>query len=316
MAERWVSPNQRRRLERIPEDKREELSAGIGSLAEFLAGLTPGVGDAMTARDAYDAASEGNYGNAALLATLAAIGLVPGAGDAASAAGKTVVKRMMPDEVPGNWYHGTDSSRDFDEARTPFFATQDPVFADKFALRDFSWGEKAKNPTRIHNTNTGKYTEVPAGASLSANERLMQTDPVAAAENAFNKVPNARVLPVRIRAQNAFDYENPEHVAALSRVLPYIGADSFADLLARANKGESNWATIERHLKKIRDLGFDGVYVKEYGRKNLAVFDPKQVKSRTAAPELPDITSPKMNKATGGPVEINDRNPAKRRRLL
>jgi hypothetical protein len=56
--------------------------------AEF----TPGVGDALSVQEAYDAAQEGNYGTAALLATLAAIGLVPGVGDAASAAGKALLK--------------------------------------------------------------------------------------------------------------------------------------------------------------------------------------------------------------------------------
>ena len=316
MAERWVSPNQQRRLARIPEDKREELSRGIASLGRTAAEFTPGLGDALTAQEAYDAAKQGDYGTAALLATLATIGLVPGAGDAASAAGKAVIKRGTPVEIPGNWYHGTNSPVDFDEARTPFFATQDPTFADKFALRDFSWGEKTEYPNIVYNTSTGTTTELPAGAPLSANERLMQTDPMGAAESAFDKARNARVLPVRMWAKNAFDYENPEHVAALSKILPHIGADSFADLIARANRGESNWATIERHLKKIRDLGFDGVYVKEYGRKNLAVFEPRQVKSRTAAPEFPDITNPKMNKAAGGPVTMPSNYSNGRRRII
>jgi hypothetical protein len=94
MAEKWVSPNQQRRLARIPEDKRDDLRAGIGSLAEFSAGMTPGLSDAMTARDAYGAASEGSYGTAALLAALAAIGLVPGVGHAVSAMGKTALRNV------------------------------------------------------------------------------------------------------------------------------------------------------------------------------------------------------------------------------
>lgn len=92
MAEKWVSPNQQRRLARIPEDKREQLSSGIASLGRTAAEFTPGLGDALTAQEAYDAAKQGDYGTAALLATLATIGLVPGAGDAASAVGKALLK--------------------------------------------------------------------------------------------------------------------------------------------------------------------------------------------------------------------------------
>jgi hypothetical protein len=96
MAERdWRegrSPAQNRRLARIPEDKREELSRGIAGLYRTGAEFTPGVSDALTAQEVYDAAKQGDYSTAALLATLAAIGLVPGAGDAASAAGKALLK--------------------------------------------------------------------------------------------------------------------------------------------------------------------------------------------------------------------------------
>jgi len=88
------SPEQNRRLARIPEDKREELRAGITSLLGGAAGMTPGVGDAMTAQDAYDAASEENYGTAALLAALTAIGLVPGVGDMISGAGRTALRNV------------------------------------------------------------------------------------------------------------------------------------------------------------------------------------------------------------------------------
>jgi hypothetical protein len=82
----------RRRRERIPEDQREKLSEGLASIYRTGADFTPGVSDALTAQEAYEAAKEGEYGTAALLATLAAIGLVPGAGDVASAAGKTLLK--------------------------------------------------------------------------------------------------------------------------------------------------------------------------------------------------------------------------------
>ena len=93
MAEKWVSPNQQRRLARIPEDKREQLSSGIASLGLTAAEFTPGLGDAMTAQEAYGEAQEGNYGTAALLAALAAMGLIPGVGDAVAGAGRTALRQ-------------------------------------------------------------------------------------------------------------------------------------------------------------------------------------------------------------------------------
>jgi hypothetical protein len=282
-----------------------------------VADFTPGVGDAMTAKDAYDAAQEGDYGTAALLSALAAVGLVPGVGDAASTAGKAAIKKGMPNEIPGNWYHGTNSPYDFNEIRTPAFVTQDPEFANKFALREFDWGERASFPRHVLDGMTTTGEKAQKGELLSRLQRMHERSPIEASYQAAIQSPNGRVIPVRVRAENAFDYDNPEHVALLSARLPHIGADSFADILNRANKNSSsNWGTIEKHLRTIRGLGFDGVFVKEQNRKNLALFSPTQVKSKLSAPQEPDITNPDMTKAEGGLVEIDDRDPAKRRRLL
>jgi len=281
------SPQQNRRLARIPEDKREELSRGITSLGRTVADFTPGVGDAMTAKDAYDAAQGGDYGTAALLSALAAVGLVPGAGDVASTAGKAAIKEGMPNEIPGNWYHGT-KGKDFDTFKVPTFLTQDSEFANAFALRNFSAGDNAKYGTPTDVTTLE-----------SAIKAAPDTAP-----------PGARVIPVRPFAKNVFDYTNPEHVALIERYLPHDGGE----MARKISRGD--WKAIESVIPMIERLRFDGAYIKEEGRKNLALFAPTQVKSKLSAPEVPDITNPDMTKAEGGPVEIDDSNPAKRRRLL
>jgi len=148
MAEKWVSPNQQRRLARIPEDKRDDLRSGIGSLAEFAAGMTPGLGDSLTAKEAYDAASEGNYGTSALLAILAAIGLVPGAGDIASAAGKALLKDAAGE--PLMLFRGLRGGREgvpqagLDmQSRDDYsvFATDNPYLAATYANPEVQFGE-------------------------------------------------------------------------------------------------------------------------------------------------------------------------------
>ena len=268
MAERWVSPNQRRRLERIPEDKREELSAGIGSLAEFLAGLTPGVGDAMTARDAYGEAQEGNYGNAALLATLAAIGLVPGAGDAASAVGKTALENFLTRSAvrtekgdPLRVYTGTSADVDFDAFRVPKRGTwfsKDPEIASSYALDNESMGV-----TRDWRGFTPKNTA-------------------------------SRVIPAYLNIENPF-MMTKEIFDSRLQVPGYKAAQArlFDELRAKGHDGV---------------IFPDGTYV--------VLKSPSQIKSAIGNKGTYDPTSRSMTKATGGPVEINDYNPAKRRRLL
>ena len=53
--------------------------------------LTP-YGDYVTAQEAVDEYNQGNYGTAAMLGSLAAIGMIPAAGDVVAKAGKKAVK--------------------------------------------------------------------------------------------------------------------------------------------------------------------------------------------------------------------------------
>jgi hypothetical protein len=95
---------------------------------------------------------------------------------------------------------------------------------------------------------------------------------------------SANMIPVYVKAENPFDYDNKEHI---NRVLKKVREISPIDLdsgqIEQFKKGD--WKTIEGEdgnspiLDAIRELGFDSMYVEEQGEKNLAVFDPGQVKS-------------------------------------
>ena len=67
----------------------------------MLLDFVPGVGDALTAYDSIEALSNKEYAAAAILGVAAAVGLVPGIGDAASVALKRVVSSLPTADVVG-----------------------------------------------------------------------------------------------------------------------------------------------------------------------------------------------------------------------
>ncbi|MFZ2972232.1 MAG: hypothetical protein WA049_06300 [Ferribacterium limneticum] len=84
----------------------------------------------------------------------------------------------------------------------------------------------------------------------------------------------ANVMPVYVKAGNPFDFENKAHIKQLSYAASLSGA-----VISQIKKGQ--WSRLEDRttLEAIKSLGFDGLYVREDGHKNLAVFDPTQIKS-------------------------------------
>jgi hypothetical protein len=87
------------------------------------------------------------------------------------------------------------------------------------------------------------------------------------------------VMPVYLKAENPFDYENLEHVKKVFNLIKPKG-DEYLDKPTR-DLSSGDWAVIE--LKSVQEAikkaGFDSFYVKENNTKNLGVFDPKQIKS-------------------------------------
>jgi hypothetical protein len=92
------------------------------------------------------------------------------------------------------------------------------------------------------------------------------------------------IMPLYVRAERPFDYENPEDVKAVLDEMNK-STDSYG-LPAGRNYGGikvGNWELIESKLVQdsIKKLGYDSFYVEEGGNKNLAVYDSKQLKSAT-----------------------------------
>jgi hypothetical protein len=80
------------------------------------------------------------------------------------------------------------------------------------------------------------------------------------------------IMPVFIKAEKPFDFENPNHVRHLTHTL--LGLDA-------RRVAEGDWAQLEskRVIDFLKANGYDGMYVSERGAKNLAVFEPNQIKS-------------------------------------
>ncbi|MFM2124320.1 MAG: hypothetical protein RL328_771 [Acidobacteriota bacterium] len=88
----------------------------------------------------------------------------------------------------------------------------------------------------------------------------------------------ARVYKIYMRAKNPFDFENPQHVDKLFGDKRHINTGEGTEV-SRFNVEDGDWFDIEKLTDRIRNLGFDGLYVQEKGVKNLAVFSPEQVTS-------------------------------------
>ena len=143
------------------------------------------------------------------------------------------------------------------------------------------------------------------------------------------------IIPVYLKAENPFDYENPKHKKMVINFLfEKYGKKKSNGKLGVAMKGkpilfdremldelftsEASWAFIESDQVQnaIRSLGFDSFFVEEIGVKNLAVFKPEQVKSvfnkGTFDPSDPRILNSGIGLATGaGSATMNNEQKAK-----
>ena len=93
---------------------------------------------------------------------------------------------------------------------------------------------------------------------------------------------NMNVMPLYVSAKNPFDYENPENVQRVVNQLisrERIDVEEAGPIGRMITKGA--WSEIERDQTQLslKELGFDSYYVKEANKKNLAVYNPTQLKS-------------------------------------
>jgi hypothetical protein len=205
--------------------------------------------------------------------------------------GKSTV--MNKEGKPKVMYHGT--ARDITEFRPKqadaIFVTEDPNFAESFSgmSEDYMVKEYIENATPEQTAEivekaikrglatkdiTQSFANTLRGMDLFYVARSRIGDYVR--ELIRTKLPsNANIMPVFVHAENPFDYANPDHVEALAKQTKGLN-DFIRDEISRGS-----WDTIEHESiqKSIRAAGFDGFYVLEGGRKNLAVYEPSQIKS-------------------------------------
>ena len=94
------------------------------------------------------------------------------------------------------------------------------------------------------------------------------------------------IMPVYVRAENPFNYNNPSHINRLKSKID--DAELIQDI------ADGYWQSIESPdvLEAMQALGFDSFYVSELGAKNIAVFKPEQIKSATGNIGTFDATNP------------------------
>jgi hypothetical protein len=204
-------------------------------------------------------------------------------------------KIVDDDGKPKVMYHGlakdtTDFTRKT-ERGAPIFLTDDPKFADRFATDSYlqvadhpekylTKAQLAEGEKRAISFIRKDYGKDTLGKEMIASIR--DGNPTAEAREYLQKeyvtmLPTGpHVMPLYVRAENPFDYENPSHIR---KVLSELGEGAYDPTEIRSG----SWESIEGadFQEAIQMAGFDSFYVKEHGRKNLAVYEPNQVKSAT-----------------------------------
>jgi hypothetical protein len=113
----------------------------------------------------------------------------------------------------------------------------------------------------------------------------------------------ANILPVYVKAVEPWDYENPRHVAILARnLIDWYGTEE----RAKETLAGGHYEDLERKqvIDIIKDLGFDGMYLNEFGRqagadyKNLAVFNSNQLQSAISGYLFAENTAGSYDPAT------------------
>lgn len=212
-------------------------------------------------------------------------------------------------------YHGT--ARDITSFRpkqaNAIFVTADSAFAEDFADASEEYIKKEllytlpeeeqkrlvqdaiklalKNKeitqTEFKRLNTNTVNQALETAAVQDNVSKVLKDRMTTGQN---------VMPVYVSAQKPFDYDNAAHVQQVVDELNK-SFDSYGRKIGNQEKpyiATGSWETIENRKvqKAIRDLGFDGFYVKEAGTKNLAVYEPSQIKSAIGNIGTYDATNP------------------------
>ena len=222
-------------------------------------------------------------------------------------------KIVNSDGTPKLMYHGTGKDITSFERKTsrgsPIFLTDDPNVAEAFSkdsqgyvLTQFANNaspelrkEKAYELLEKMKKNEFKgseYKERVKKLEQSIDEGKLN-DVILLDEEGYQRLfagelaSYGNVMPVYVRAEDSFDYQDPEHI---KRVMDKLESDEDQSSLLRTG----DWMFIESGAVQnaIQAAGFDSFYVKEDGKKNLAVYESSQVKSAIGNKGTYDISNP------------------------
>jgi hypothetical protein len=209
-------------------------------------------------------------------------------------------KIVNADSTPKVMYHGlakdtTDFTRKT-ERGAPIFLTDDPTFAPRFAADSYASVARNPEPYLTKEQIDGGVKRAIAAIKKDYGKDSLGKEMIESLKtgNLKDATPEAReyiqkefinllptgphIMPLYVRAERSFDYDNPEHI---ERVINNLKDSNINTELLSYDLNKGDWETIEspRVQEAIKELGFDSFYVEEIGRKNLAVYEPNQVKS-------------------------------------
>jgi hypothetical protein len=129
--------------------------------------------------------------------------------------------------------------------------------------------------------------------------------------NKFARTEGGNMMPVYVRATNPWDFDNPEHMLAVKHAAARQNNGAYmelSDMDSATRHGLANWSHIEHPDVQdiIKKLGHDAYYTREDGVKNLAVYDPRNIKSAIGNQGTYDPESADIQKAQGGTVQTQN----------
>lgn len=237
--------------------------------------------------------------------------------------GKSVV--VDKDGNPKVMYHGT--ARDIRAFRAKqanaIFVTDSPRFAETFSdtSEDYMVKElfNSVSPEQRSKIITDAADLAMKNGNISKSELAEIKRDFSQIDISFGFVPSGieqevrqllkdrlptgpNIIPVYVKAENPFDFQNDSHVLKIRRFFEQATNGSLPENGIR----EGMWSIIENKdvQAAIRAAGFDGFYVREGGRKNLAVYAPTQIKSAFNSGEY-DPTNPDISFRTAREA-VND----------
>jgi hypothetical protein len=228
---------------------------------------------------------------------------------------------------PRVMYHGT--ARDITEFKPKqagaIFVTEDPRFAEDFSYMSEVWmidhATQFLSEQEIKKAVAAGVMKMAQGVPKQEQIQMLteilqfpidsvvrDPDATEIRNEIAKRLPSKpNILPVYVRAENPFDFENQGHLEAI-RSMPGVPVH-----YQRIRRGE--WSAIEEPdvQEAIQKAGFDSFYITEGGRKNLAVYDPNQLKSVTGNIGTYGQREPTINEAKQFGLTVEEAKAAQKR---